>query len=82
MFLIHKINHLNIGSKMEQIFFACDHSTQQLFVRLHIIYLKRKGVVGGVILIAEQILSKIFSDIYWLTQIEHPLKISIGFLLK
>ena len=30
----------------------------------------------------EQIISKLFTDIQWLTQFEHPLKISIGFLLK
>ena len=31
---------------------------------------------------AEQIFSKQFPYMNWLTQIEHPLKISIGFLLK
>ena len=31
---------------------------------------------------SEQILPKQFPDIYRLTKIEHPLKISIGFLLK
>ena len=43
-----------------------------------------KGRVRGVEvnLGAEQILSKLFPDINWLTQIEHPLKISIGFSLK
>ena len=41
---IHKITHLNMRSKMEQIFFACDHSNKKSYVRLHRIYLERKGV--------------------------------------
>ena len=31
---------------------------------------------------AEKILSKLFPDINWLTKIEHPLRIFIGFFLK
>ena len=42
---IHKSTHLNMRSKLERRLFACDHSTQQSSVRLHIIYLERKG--GG-----------------------------------
>ena len=43
---------------------------------------QKEGGVVAVNLIAEHIISKRFTDIHWLTRIEHPLKISIGFSLK
>ena len=50
------------------------------FIKFTLIGGGGKGVLVN--LIAEQIISKQFTDIYWLTQIEHPLKISIRFLIK
>ena len=81
LFLINKSTHLIMRYNMERRPFTCYHPTQQLSVRIHIIYLERKGG-WAVNLRAKQILSKRFPDIHWLTQIEHSLKISIGFLLK
>ena len=75
--------NINTRSNMVWRLLAYDHSTQQSSVVLHRIYLYRK-VVGGMEtnLIADQILSKLFPDMNWMTRTEHPLKISIGFLLK
>ena len=53
---------------------------QKSFVEIQKTYFNRKG--GGGNFIADEMFSKLFTDINWLTQIEHPLKISIGFGLK
>ena len=68
---------------MEQRIFACDNSTQQSSVRLHIIYLGRKeGGGGGSELESRADTFKKNPGMNWVTKIEHPLKISIQFSLK
>ena len=77
----HKSTNINMRFKMGRRIFACENSTHQLYIRLHRIYLTRKGEMCQ--WTWEQSRQfQFFSYIHCMTLIEKPLKRSIGFLLK